>query len=130
MLNAERHFKDKVVLDVGTGTGVLSIWAAKAGAKKVYAIEADPLSAAKAREAVASAGFSDVVEVVEGISTHVTLPEKVDVLISETVGSVVSEVVPNTIPVPGRWVSVWLHATPITRSPTTAVHDSSRAPSY
>jgi protein arginine N-methyltransferase 1 len=29
----------QVVLDVGTGSGVLAIWAAKAGAKKVYAIE-------------------------------------------------------------------------------------------
>ena len=80
------------VLDLGTGPfALLALEAARCGAKKVYAIEADPLSAAKAREAVASAGFSDVVEVVEGISTHVTLPEKVDVLISETVGSVVSE---------------------------------------
>ena len=64
--------KRLTVLDLGTGPfALLALEAARVGAKKVYAIEADPLSAAKAREAVSAAGFSDVIEVIEGISTQV-----------------------------------------------------------
>ena len=45
------HFKDKVVLDVGTGSGILAIWAAQAGASRVYAVEATDI-ALQARKVV------------------------------------------------------------------------------
>ena len=83
---------DTVVLDLGTGAqALLALEAARAGAARVYAIEAGAASAQSAREAIEAAGFSDVVTVVEGLSTEVTLPERVDVVVSEIVGDVASE---------------------------------------
>ena len=40
----QKIVKDKTVIDVGAGTGILSIFAAKAGAKKIYAIEASDIT--------------------------------------------------------------------------------------
>lgn len=85
MLQNTRDFAGKVVLDVGTGTGILSFFAAQAGAKKVYAVEASG-SADVARALAHNNGYGNVVEVVRGKVEDVTLPEKVDVIISEPIG--------------------------------------------
>jgi protein arginine N-methyltransferase 1 len=58
-------FKDKIVLDVGCGTGILSIFAVKAGAKHVYAIEAADI-AHYAREIIAKNGLSDHITIIKG----------------------------------------------------------------
>ena len=84
-LNAESQFKGKVVLDVGTGTGVLAIWAAQAGARRVFAVEGT--SVANHAETMAKAhGFDGVIEVLRGRMEDVQLPEPVDVIISEWMG--------------------------------------------
>ncbi|KAG2718696.1 hypothetical protein I3843_03G223000 [Carya illinoinensis] len=81
----KHHFQGKTVLDVGTGSGILAIWSAQAGARKVYAVEATKMSE-HARVLVKANNFEDVVEVIEGSMEEVTLPEKVDVIISEWMG--------------------------------------------
>ncbi|CAA0833669.1 Protein arginine N-methyltransferase PRMT10 [Striga hermonthica] len=81
----KHHFEGKAVLDVGTGSGILAIWSAQAGARKVYAVEATKM-AEHARELVRTNKLDSVVEVIEGSMEDVTLPEKVDVIISEWMG--------------------------------------------
>lgn len=78
-----------VVLDIGTGSGLLAMMAARAGAAHVYACEAEPLIAEKAREIVAQNGFSDRITIIGKTSlalrVGVDLPAKADVLLSEIV---------------------------------------------
>jgi hypothetical protein len=74
-----------VVVEIGTGTGVLSVTAAQAGAARVYAIEASGIGDS-ARRVFADNGVADRVTLVEGLSSRVTLPERCDVLIAEIIG--------------------------------------------
>ncbi|XP_061701157.1 histone-arginine methyltransferase CARM1 isoform X2 [Syngnathoides biaculeatus] len=78
-------FKDKIVLDVGCGSGILSFFAAQAGAKKVYAVEASTM-AQHAEVLVNSNHLGEHVIVVPGKVEEVTLPEQVDIIISEPMG--------------------------------------------
>ena len=78
-------FEGKVVVDVGAGSGILSFFAARAGAAKVYAIEASTI-AEVCRSLVAANGLSSVIEVVHGTVEGVELPEQADILISEPMG--------------------------------------------
>ncbi|CAB4129136.1 AdoMet_MTases domain containing protein [uncultured Caudovirales phage] len=81
----ERAVKDKVVCDIGTGTGFLSVLSAKAGAKKVYAVEMDPGRADFAKRMIHSVGLSDVVEVINEnfLDTEISA----DIYVSETIGT-------------------------------------------
>ena len=75
-----------IVLDIGTGTGVLATMAAKAGAKHVYAVEQSNL-AGLAKEVFANNGFANKITLIEGKSTDIELPGKADILVSEIVGN-------------------------------------------
>lgn len=77
--------KGDVVIDLGTGTGIMAIWAAKAGAKKVYAFEeADVADVAKA--VIADNCLQNVIEVLRANSMDINISEQADVLIAELVG--------------------------------------------
>ncbi|XP_047333716.1 probable protein arginine N-methyltransferase 1.2 [Impatiens glandulifera] len=79
-------FKDKIVLDVGAGTGILSLFCAKGGAKHVYAVECSQM-ADMAKEIVKTNGLSDVITVLKGKIEEIELPvDKVDIIISEWMG--------------------------------------------
>lgn len=78
-------FRDKIVLDVGAGSGILSFFAHQAGAKKVYAVEGS--SIAKHAEALVKSNRVDqCIQVISGKIEEIELPEKVDMIISEPMG--------------------------------------------
>jgi predicted RNA methylase len=77
-----------VVADVGAGTGLLAILAARAGASHVYAVERGPM-ADVARVLVRRNGFDGVVEVVAADSRAFAPSHPVDVVLCETLGMAV-----------------------------------------
>ncbi len=78
-------FEGKTVLDVGTGSGVLAMWAAQAGAAKVFAVEFTDM-AKHAANMVEGNGLSGIVEVIQSSVEDLDLPCKVDIIISEWMG--------------------------------------------
>jgi SAM-dependent methyltransferase len=74
-----------VVLDVGAGSGILSVFAARAGAARVYSVEATSV-AVLAQELAHANRVADIVRVIQGDIADVELPEPVDVIVSEWLG--------------------------------------------
>jgi type I protein arginine methyltransferase len=94
-----------VVLDVGAGSGVLSLFAARAGAARVYAVEQTSI-AVLAQELATSNGVADVVQVIQADITEVELPERVDVIVSEWLGGfgIDEGMLPQVIIARDRWL--------------------------
>ena len=77
---------DDVVVDIGTGSGVLAIAAARAGARHVYAVEASDI-ADVAERVFACNGVQDRVTLIRGWSREIELPEPADLLVAELIGN-------------------------------------------
>jgi non-ribosomal peptide synthase protein (TIGR01720 family) len=85
----ERLVVGKIALDIGTGAD--AIWARaciEAGAKRVYAIEMLDEAYTKARDLLGKLGLTNRVILIHGDSTQVSLPEPIDVCVSELIGTI------------------------------------------
>lgn len=79
-------FKDKTVMDVGCGTGILSMFAVQAGAKHVYAVDCSSIIE-QAKQIIAKNGFETAITLIRGKVEEIQLPvSQVDIIISEWMG--------------------------------------------
>ena len=86
ILHNKHLFRDKVVLDVGCGTGILSMFAAKAGAKMVIGVDCSTI-VEQAKEIVKENKMDHVITIIRGKVEEVQLPVvNVDIIISEWMG--------------------------------------------
>jgi len=85
-VNNPHLFQGKTVLDVGCGTGILSMFAAKAGAAHVVGIDMSNIID-QAQRIIEANGFKDKITLVKGKLEESTLPiEQFDIIISEWMG--------------------------------------------
>jgi len=89
IMNNKHLFQDKVVLDVGCGTGIMSMFAARAGAKKVFGVDYSDI-VLQAQQIVKDNHLDNVVTLIKGKMEEVELPGvnpgEVDIIISEWMG--------------------------------------------
>ncbi len=90
-----------LVLEIGAGSGLVAMMAARAGAGRVISCEVMPIMADLAREIVAVNGLSEKITIIDRKSTRlqlgVDLPERADVFVSELIN--VGMLAPNMLPV-------------------------------
>ncbi|GAX15725.1 type I protein arginine methyltransferase [Fistulifera solaris] len=86
IMDNKHLFQDKIILDVGCGTGILSMFAAQAGAKHVYAVDCSSIID-QARKIVERNGFADKITLIKGKVEEIDLPvDHVDIIVSEWMG--------------------------------------------
>jgi SAM-dependent methyltransferase len=82
---------DSRVLEIGSGSGILAMMAARAGARRVVTCEMTPAIADKAAEIVARNGYADRVRVIakhsSALDAEADLDGRADILVSEIIGN-------------------------------------------
>ena len=82
------------LIDIGCGSGILSIAAAHLGAQRVIAVDLDKLAVKVSKENVELNGFSDIVDVRYGDLTEV-IDEKADVIVANIIADIIAKLSEN-----------------------------------
>jgi len=113
ILDNKFMFKDKVVLDVGCGTAILSLFAAQAGAEHVYAVDSSDIIL-QARQIVKDNNFEGKITCIQGKMEDIELPSKVDIIISEWMGYFLlyETMLPTVLTARDKWLKPGGHIFP------------------
>jgi ribosomal protein L11 methyltransferase len=96
VLSCERFVKQGMrVLDLGTGSGILSIASAGLGAASVLALDVDPVAVKVAKENVAMNGLEEIVEVRQGSIEQADTQNCYDVVLANIIARVIVELAPG-----------------------------------
>ncbi|MGA9755875.1 MAG: class I SAM-dependent methyltransferase [Desulfobaccales bacterium] len=95
-----------VVLDIGTGIGMFALLACQCGAARVYAIDPSDLLDL-ARDLAAANGYAERIHFIQDVSTRITLPEPVDVIVSDLHGSLpfFQQIIPTIVDARQRFLA-------------------------
>lgn len=86
-IESVKDIEDKIVMDIGCGSGILSIFCALAGAKHVYAVDASDVIQV-AEKTIKENGLQDKITLIRGKVEDIKLPvDKVDMIVSEWMGT-------------------------------------------
>ena len=91
-------YTDTTVFDVGTGSGILAMTAAKLGAKSIKAVDIDGVAVRTAKDNIAKAGLADRIEVKQGDLLHGT-EGKADVIVANILADIIILLLPD---IPGK----------------------------
>src|SRR5215475_4813128 len=96
---------DSVVLDLGSGSGIMAFLACRLGVRQVIAVESDNV-VQLARQIAAANGWATRIEFLQGLSTTVEPPRRCDVVVSDLHGvlPLFARHIPTIVDVRERWL--------------------------